>query len=273
VRNGEDHIVGRGETVYLFVDTSFSNIFCVLLSVLELSREFRSLLSRWITAVLQVRLLWSGMLNGRYHVVGVNESPNFGVDLLVTNIFLVVHESNSNESRCWVSLTAIIVVGGLTSSERSTLNHVVSGDEAVDLFIDSLFTNILQFGGLENKIGGMSRWVTAIEVISSLASSERSSLYHVVGRNEAVNLFIDVLLTDVLDLLGLGGDSHKASRVLVLESIILIGGVSSGVRDAQHHVVSGGESVDFLIDTTLTDVLGGGEASRVLVLETIVLIS
>lgn len=85
-----------------------------------------------------------------------------------------------------------------------------------------------------------------------------------------MDLFIDSLLTDVLDLLG--SDTHERCRAWGNVAIVFVRGVSSGMRNAQNHIVGRSESMDLFIDSSFADVLGLHEGSRVLVLEAIILV-
>lgn len=151
------------------------------LSVFELTRQLRCILSRWVATIRYESFLRSSVWNGEHHVVVAHKSVDFRVNSLLTN---VLSRSSGNEGRGmsrWV--TTIVIVGSSMSIVWDRFNHVVVRNKAIGLLSDTLLTDILDFLVLRSvsKIRGVRRRVTSVRKRSIFISAVRNWENHVVG--------------------------------------------------------------------------------------------
>jgi len=203
----------------LFVDATFTNV--------SVGHERSRVLV--LVAIVLIRRITSSVGDRKNHVVGGCEAMDFSIDATFSDVFVGV----SNESSWVLVFESVILVRGVTSSMRDGQDHVVGGSKSMNLLIKSLLTNISV--GVSSE-GGVLVLISVV-LIGALSSIMGDWENHVVSRGKSMDFFIDATLTNVLvglrfvetDSLELSGEG--------LASIVLVGSISSGMRDRKNHVV------------------------------------
>jgi hypothetical protein len=141
----------------------------------------------------------------------------------------------------------------VSSRKRSRLNHVIVGNESMNLRVDTLFADILDLFGSVDKIRRLRFRGASIRLVSIFTSSVGDGQDHVVGRGETMDLRVDSLFANVSN----GFVDEVRWLRLGRGTVRLVGIFTSSVRDWKDHVVGGGKSVNFGVDSLFADVSNG----------------
>jgi len=179
----------------------------------------------------------------------VNEIVNVWFNSWLGNILLL------GETLAWWSVSpSVNWISGISSGKLWDWHHVLIGsDESDDFLINVGITNILG-GSLVKSLGSWSVR-PSVNWISGISSGELWDWHHVlIGSDESDDFLINVGITNIL-----GGSLVKSlGSWSVRPSVDWISGISSSELWDWHHVFIGSdESDDFLINVSVTNILGG----------------